>query len=124
MLIDSKGRCKVRTDVQSPAFQDEVKALLSLKQEIARRLEEGQQVMGEAESDAATTQDGEPATEDEDDNAVRQRGDIRLHWFYLRSMGILRSVFWLFLTALKACAEKAPGMNPSTSFFKVINTMT
>lgn len=116
MLIDSKGRCKVRTDVQSPALQDEVRELLSLQQEMARRLEEGQQAIGEQEPRATAVQNDEPAPEAGDDNAIRQRGDLRLHWFYLKSMGILRSMFWLFITALEAFAEKAPGMILSNTF--------
>lgn len=109
VLIDRNGRCKVETDVQNPTFQNEVRELLSLTSEIARGLEEGQQDMTEEQPEAATA-DNAPAPEPEEDNNIRQRGDIRLHWFYLRSMGIFRSIFWLSLTVLKAFAEKAPGI--------------
>lgn len=116
LLIDSDGLVKVRADVRSPEF------LSTLRNTTAQRDGHADQADAGPASSGEETQEKDEApdapVEDEGDPA-RQRGDFWLYVFFLKTIGAVRTLIWLFLTISTVVIEKFPGMCIGPSFVRV-----
>lgn len=100
----------MQTDVRDPEFQKEVQDLLSLNDNLAHELRQQDTGDDGHVPDAVRSGEDDDAVEDETD---RRRGNFKLYSYFIKSMGVFRSLVWLAFTILNAVAEKFPGIvNP------------
>lgn len=50
-----------------------------------------------------------PTGEEAEETVVRQRGDLKLYLFFLKTIGMAKACFWLVFTAFAMFIEKFPG---------------
>ena len=108
LAIGSDGLVTVRTDVRSPEF------LSTLRDTTARHDGHLEQPDAPQASSGEEIQDKDLASnapiEEEEGDPARQRGDFWLYIFFLKTIGAVRTLIWLFLTISTVVIEKFPGM--------------
>lgn len=97
----------MQTDVRDPEFQKQVRELLSLNDSIAHELRHQETGDDDFEPDAKRSNNDSDPVEEETD---RRRGNFKLYSYFIKSMGVFRSLVWLAFTILNAIAEKFPGI--------------
>ena len=112
ILITSDGTVEVQSDDDDTAFQRQVEEYLAEDEVLAKRLQDARQ---EQNSSPSNSQSGpafkEPDPVEEICEINRQQGDLSLYWFFIKTIGVVKSAIWLVLTAMLSTAEKFPGMN-------------
>lgn len=121
LVIDKKGYSTVQTDIEDASFQEQLRELLSLDEEVAEQLRQGQSstnMDGDAPQPTTEPEAGEsPIPGDEGILAMRQKGDLGLYWFFAKSIGVIRATISMFLSMLLALGEKFPGARQLPSSF-------
>ena len=121
LIIDKKGYSTIQTDIEDASFQEQLRKLLLLDEEVAEKLRQGQSstnMDGDAVQPTTEPEAGEsPIPREEDILAMRQKGDLRLYWFFAKSIGVIRATISMFLSMLLALGEKFPGERQLPSSF-------
>lgn len=67
------------------------------------------------EKQETSTGEANVAADDEDGGVERQRGDLSLWLYYLKSYGLVRISFWILWAGVTASMERLPGKEPDVS---------
>lgn len=109
VLITSDGTLEVQSEGHDTAFQRQVEELLADDEELAKKVEDARR---EQDSPSAAPR---PVLEDAPPTDVisetnRRHGDLSLHWFFIKTIGVFKSAIWFVLTVMLSTTEKFPGM--------------
>lgn len=119
-MIDSDGLVKVRADVRSPVF------LSTLRNTTAQHDGHIEEPNAGPESSGEVIQEKDQAPRapvEEEGDPARQRGDFWLYVFFLKTIGAVRTLIWLFLTISTVVIEKFPGLWIASSFTRSVLTV-
>lgn len=118
ILIDSEGAVVMHDDLDDAEFRSQ------LKETIEKVCEEEQRHRSTESVEFSPLPKAKgmvPSEAENGEQAVRQRGDLRLYLFFLRTVGMIKSCFWLVFTAVAMVIEKFPGTINWPSYLATAN---
>lgn len=118
VLITSDGTVEVQTESHDTAFQRQVEEILADDEELAKKLQDARRGQESPSAPLRLVSEGEPPAEVISE-AIRQQGDLSLYWFFIKTIGVVKSAIWFVLTIMLSTTEKFPGMT-----FKSLNILT
>lgn len=115
VLITSDGTVEVQSESHDTAFRRQVEEILADDKALAKKLEDARLEKNTAPANFQEASET-PASVDEIFEMNRQYGDLSLYWFFVKTIGIVKSAIWFVLTVMLSTAEKFPGKNCNTCF--------
>lgn len=104
MLIDEEHNVTTETNIANSAFQQRIEEVSAKAEEVKAKLK--QQMVSD---DSTATDEIIAKAEEEEEDLVRQHGDVKLYVFYMKSFHVLAFSFWTATSFLASFCELFPG---------------